>query len=177
MAFYRELTKQIGKAFVAQRSVVPWYQQPQELSVFETWFKDNVYPIWFYWVKGPYERYYYEQKVADLRMYGLMYDDQLHIAEPVVERALELLPQDLQVGRYRRMMRAIEMNAKKMHLPVEEQNYDPMVPYLAPFIEEAKFQMQEEQELLGFHPWDRRLYSGAVTGFGETTPYACFSAW
>jgi hypothetical protein len=41
-------------------------------------------------VKGPYERYYYEQKVADLRMYGLMYDDQLHIAEPVVESPAQL---------------------------------------------------------------------------------------
>ena len=28
----------------------------------------------------------------------------------------------------------------------EEQNYDPMIPYLAPFIEEAKFQLQEEQD-------------------------------
>merc|ERR1712008_468036 len=52
------------------------------------------------------------------------------------------------------------------HLPVEEQNYDPMIPYLAPFMEEAKFQMQEEQELLRFHPWDRRLYSGPTTGLG-----------
>ena len=29
-------------------------------------------------------------------------------------------------------------------------NYDPMIPYMAPFIEEAKFQLQEEQELLQF---------------------------
>merc|ERR1719378_1405327 len=97
--------------------------------------------------------------------------------DPVIERALELLPHDLSVGRYRRQMRAIEMNAKKTHLPVEEQNYDPMIPYLAPFIEEAKFQMQEEQELLGFHPWDRRLYTGGLTGFGETTQYSTFTAW
>ena len=40
------------------------------------------------------------------------------------------------------------MMAKKVHLPLSEQNYDPMIPYMAPFIEEAKFQLQEEQELL-----------------------------
>merc|ERR1719444_185434 len=101
----------------------------------------------------------------------------IEMIEPVIERALEILPQDLAVGRYRRQMRAIEMNVKKGHLPVEEQNYDPMIPYLAPFIEEAKFQMQEEQELLGFHPWDRRLYSGPTTGLGESTGYTTFSCW
>merc|ERR1712048_213228 len=108
-------------------------------------------------------------QVADLRAYGLMFDDQHNSHEPVVERALELLPQDLAVSRYRRMMRAFEMNAKKTHLPVEEQNYDPMVPYLAPFIEEAKFQMQEEQELLAFHPWDRKLFQAGMTGLGESS--------
>ena len=36
---------------------------------------------------------------------------------------------------------------KKTHLPIEEQNYDPMIPYMAPYMEEAKFQLQEEQEL------------------------------
>merc|ERR1712072_390847 len=101
----------------------------------------------------------------------------MHVSEPVVERALELLPQDLAIGRYRRCMRAGELNLKKCHLPVEEQNYDPMIPYLAPFIEEAKFQMQEEQELLQYHPWDRRLYSGGVTGMGETTISSTFSSW
>eukprot|EP00928_Gymnodinium_smaydae_P027353 TRINITY_DN2117_c0_g1_i6.p2 TRINITY_DN2117_c0_g1~~TRINITY_DN2117_c0_g1_i6.p2 ORF type:complete len:107 (-),score=21.90 TRINITY_DN2117_c0_g1_i6:68-388(-) len=106
-----------------------------------------------------------------------MLDDQYNMIEPVIERALEILPQDLAVSRYRRMMRAIEMNLKKTHLPVEEQNYDPMIPYMAPFIEEAKFQMQEEQELLGFHPWDRRLYSGPTTGFGENSPNTTFSCW
>ena len=29
-------------------------------------------------------------------------------------------------------MRAAEMNMKKTHLPIEEQNYDPMIPYMAP---------------------------------------------
>merc|ERR1712098_888676 len=110
-----------------------------------------------------------------MRAYGMMFDDRLNDKDPVVERAIELMPNDILAGRYRRTMRATEMSMKKTHLPVEEQNYDPMVPYMAPFIEEAKFQMQEEQELLNFHPWDRRLYSGPTTGFGETTPNSTFT--
>merc|ERR1719488_30334 len=106
-----------------------------------------------------------------------MFDDQHQPNNTLIERTLELLPHDLAVGRYRRMMRAVEMNLKKSHLPVEEQNYDPMIPYLAPFIEEAKFQMQEEQELLQFTQWDRRLYSGNTTGLGETTQFSTFTSW
>lgn len=177
MSFYRSLTKALITNPAMKRSVIPWYQQEQKLSPIETWVKEHFYPQWFKWVKGPYERYHYEMTVADLRGYGLMFDDMHQYNEPVVERALELLPHDLMVGRYRRMMRAVEMNLKKTHLPLEEQNYDPMIPYLAPFMEEAKFQFQEEQELLGYHPWDRRLYSGPTTGFGEDTPHSCFSAW
>merc|ERR1719420_1524667 len=106
-----------------------------------------------------------------------MFDDMHNYNDPVVERALELLPHDLQTGRYRRQMRAVELNLKKTHLPVEEQNYDPMIPYLAPFMEEAKFQMQEEQELLQYHPWDRRLYTAGLTGLGESSQFSTFSAW
>merc|ERR1719174_3574142 len=131
-------------------SATKWYQQEQKLSVFEQWCKESIYPIWFRYVKGPYERYYYERQVSDLRAYGLMFDDQHNMNDPLIERALEILPHDLAVGRYRRMMRAIEMNLKKTHLP------------------------EEEQELLAFHPWDRRLYSGGTTGFGETTPHSTF---
>eukprot|EP00928_Gymnodinium_smaydae_P027350 TRINITY_DN2117_c0_g1_i2.p1 TRINITY_DN2117_c0_g1~~TRINITY_DN2117_c0_g1_i2.p1 ORF type:complete len:178 (-),score=22.63 TRINITY_DN2117_c0_g1_i2:68-601(-) len=177
MSFYRALTKQLVRSAAANRSVVPWYQQEQQVSALEAWWQENLYPLWFRYVKGPVERYNYERQVSDLRAYGLMLDDQYNMIEPVIERALEILPQDLAVSRYRRMMRAIEMNLKKTHLPVEEQNYDPMIPYMAPFIEEAKFQMQEEQELLGFHPWDRRLYSGPTTGFGENSPNTTFSCW
>merc|ERR1712126_189973 len=162
---------------MGQRALVPWYQKEQTLTPFEHWYRENVYPIWFKYVKGPYDRYFYEHAVAELRGYGLMFDDQHNVNEPVVERAVELLPHDLAVSRYRRMMRAFEMNTKKTHLPVEEQNYDPMIPYMAPFIEEAKFQMQEEQELPNYHPWDRRLYSGPTTGFGETSPNSVFTCW
>mmetsp|Transcript_121200 Transcript_121200/g.241424 ORF Transcript_121200/g.241424 Transcript_121200/m.241424 type:complete len:178 (-) Transcript_121200:101-634(-) len=177
MSFYRALSRTIIKNYVETRAVVPWYQQEQQLTAFEQWFKERLYPFWFKFVKGPYERYQYEHVVAELRGYGLMFDDMHNTHEPIMERAMELLPHDLSVGRYRRVMRAFEMNTKKTHLPVEEQNYDPMIPYLAPFMEEAKFQMQEEQELLRFHPWDRRLYSGPTTGLGENTPYSAFSVW
>merc|ERR1711959_626880 len=76
-----------------------------------------------------------------------------------------------------RTMRAAEMNMKKTHLPIEEQNYDPMIPYMAPYMEEAKFQLQEEQELLMYHPYDRRLWTGGVSGMGETMPYGGVTTW
>jgi len=180
MTFYRALTKQLVTTQAQSRiAAVPWYQQDQkaQLSLFEKWVEDKVYPHYFRWVKGPYERYHYNRTVADLRAYGLMFDDKYHTHHPLIERVIEILPQDLAVGRYRRLMRASEMSLKKTHLPLSEQNYDPMVPYMAPFIEEAKFQMQEEQELLRYHPWDRRLYSAGLTGFGETSQASAFSTW
>merc|ERR1712182_101591 len=91
--------------------------------------------------------------------------------------ALELIPKELETARYRRTMRAAEMNMKKIHLPIEEQNYDPMIPYMAPYMEEAKFQLQEEQELLMYHPYDRRMYTGGVSGLGETMPYGGVTTW
>ncbi|EER11545.1 conserved hypothetical protein, partial [Perkinsus marinus ATCC 50983] len=86
----------------------------------------------------------------------------------IVERALDIIPEDIRIQRYRRMMRGAVLAGRKLHLLLELQNYDPMVPYMAPYIEEAKFQMQEEQELLAFHPWDRRLYvSGLIASLGR----------
>ena len=43
MSFYRALSKQLVKTMSSQRSVVPWYQQEQQLSPLENWVKDNVY--------------------------------------------------------------------------------------------------------------------------------------
>mmetsp|Transcript_17044 Transcript_17044/g.40298 ORF Transcript_17044/g.40298 Transcript_17044/m.40298 type:complete len:178 (+) Transcript_17044:92-625(+) len=176
MSFYRSLSRSLLRGMAVERAVTPWYHEATTLTPFEEFCKNTVYPVWFKYVRGPYERYHYEHIVAELRGYGLMQDDQMNDKEPIIERALELLPHDLMVGRYRRLMRSQELYAKKLHLPLEEQNYDPMIPYMAPFIEEAKFQLQEEQELLQFHPWDRRLYSGGVTGLGETTPHSAFMA-
>lgn len=45
--------------------------------------------------------------ISELRGHGLMLDDQLNDKEPVIERALELLPHDLIMGRYRRLMRVL----------------------------------------------------------------------
>jgi ubiquinol-cytochrome c reductase subunit 7 len=180
MSLYRNLARSLNNQLHQQavrKNLVPWYQQKEQLTAVESWWKENGYPIWFKFVKGPYERFNYEREVSGLRGYGLMYDDTLMDKEPVIERALELLPPDLAIARYRRMMRAADLSLKKAHLPVEDQNYDPMIPYLAPFVEEAKFQMQEEQELLQYHPWDRRLYSGGLTGLGETTQFSTFSSW
>ena len=52
--------------------------------------------------------------ISELRGHGLMLDDQLNDKEPVIERALELLPQDLIMGRYRRIMRVSHLD------PVQE---------------------------------------------------------
>ncbi len=65
------------------------------------------------------------------------------------ERAVDLLPHDLAVSRYRRMMRGSELFTKRKHMPEDQLNYDPMVPYMAPYVEEAKFMLQEELELAG----------------------------
>eukprot|EP00922_Rhytidocystis_sp_ex-Travisia-forbesii_P030480 GHVS01045038.1.p1 GENE.GHVS01045038.1~~GHVS01045038.1.p1 ORF type:complete len:145 (+),score=14.98 GHVS01045038.1:274-708(+) len=98
---------------------------------------------------------------------GLLYDDLACERTPVIERALELLPHDMKVGRYRRQYRGAHLEYLRLYLPVEEQNYDPFIPYLAPFVEEAKFQLQEEEELLGYHPYDRRIAYCGLTGFGN----------
>lgn len=119
----------------------------------------------------------YDNQVAYLRSIGLLYDDCINAAHPIVGRALDLLPYDLQVHRSRRIGRASQVLLHHTHLPIEEQNYDPMIPYMAPYIEEAKFQIQEEIELLQFHPWERRLYSGNVSGFGETEHHSTFLSW
>eukprot|EP00913_Durusdinium_trenchii_P034333 g32123.t1 len=267
MTFYRAVTKTLLRTMAAERAVVPWYHEEKVLSPIEQFCKANIYPIWFKYVKGPFDRYGYESLVSELRGHGLMLDrisggrgtrfqspnqpckdptrspwsgspqpilapsppssrpvrcsvppprwpvppENAAQQEPLIERALELLPPDLIMGRYRRLMRAQEMYAKKIHLPLSEQNYDPMIPYMAfqlhiasiasasacwsprsvtvcvcfcssgnsgtTLAGEAKFQLQEEQELLQFHPWDRRLFSGYNTGLGESTPYSTFMTW
>ncbi len=119
----------------------------------------------------------YDLQVSKLRAMGLMFDDCLHGAHPVVRRALELLPYDLRVHRARRVGRASMVLLHHTHLPLSDQNYDPMIPYMAPYIEEAKHQIQEEIELLQFHPWERRVYSGDVSGWGETDKNSTFLSW
>lgn len=113
------------------------------------------------------ERYRLAEISHWCRTHGLLWDDLASDREPVVERALELVPHDIMVGRFRRQMRGYHLELLKIYLPTEEQNYDPFLPYLAPFMEEAKFQLQEEEELLGYHPYDRRIGYCGTSGFGE----------
>ncbi|EDO07266.1 Ubiquinol-cytochrome C reductase complex 14kD subunit family protein [Babesia bovis T2Bo] len=119
---------------------------------------------------GPLERWSQACLTRYLREHGLLYDDLMSEREPIVERALEMLPEDLKTARFRRIARGMHISTLRMYPPLEEQNYDPFVPYLAPYIEEAKFQLQEEEELLGYHPQDRRVFCGGTTGFGDMEP-------
>jgi len=175
MALQREVAKIARNQ--GKLAVIPWYQTPREVNPFRQWYQENIYPTWFRWFKGPYERWMYETRIQWLRTHGIMEDDTVCERDGMIERALELIPEDIKIMRYRRMMRGAELSFRHGHLPIEHQNYDPMIPYMAPYIEEAKFQIQEEQELMQYHPWDRRLFSGGVSGFGETNISSTFMTW
>lgn len=133
-------------------------------------YREYIAPWYFRKISGPLERWQHACLTRYLREHGLMYDDLMSEREPIVERALEMLPEDMYIARFRRIARGMHISTLRMYPPIEEQNYDPFVPYLAPYIEEAKFQIQEEEELLGYHPQDRRMFCGGTTGFGEFEP-------
>ncbi|KAF4650820.1 hypothetical protein FOL47_000840, partial [Perkinsus chesapeaki] len=174
MSFHRAFARVVCNYNKSIEGSVPWYQVKREKSPFQQVWDEVFTPIWFKLVKGPYERWEYNALVARYRGMGIMADDAMNDKDMVVERALDIIPEDIRIQRYRRMMRGATLAGRKLHLPLELQNYDPMVPYMAPYIEEAKFQMQEEQELLAYHPWDRRLYTAGVSGFGETSMHSTF---
>jgi len=176
-SLHRELSKALVRTARSNKGAVEWYRVQKNPNMVQKFWNDEIYPIWFRYVQGPFQRWEYERMVSWFRGYGLMFDDKLNDKDALVERALELIPKELETARYRRTMRAAEMNMKKTHLPIEEQNYDPMIPYMAPYMEEAKFQLQEEQELLMYHPYDRRMYTGGVSGLGETMPYGGVTTW
>lgn len=171
MSVRREISKAIVKSLskITPTKNTGVVKYGEKKGIERLWDK-YVFPFWFRFVRGPYERWQMAAMVKYLRDHGLMYDDMYSDKEPVIERAIELLPDDIATARYRRMMRGTHLNYLRFYLPPEEQNYDPLIPYLAPYIEEAKFQIQEEEELLGYHPYDRRLYTGGVTGFGDKEP-------
>lgn len=52
-----------------------------------------------------------------------MYDDMYSDKEPVFARALELLPHDIRVARYRRLMRGANLNHLRMYLPVHGMSF------------------------------------------------------
>ncbi|EEQ98967.1 ubiquinol-cytochrome C reductase complex 14kD subunit, putative [Perkinsus marinus ATCC 50983] len=174
MSFHRAFARVVCNYNKSIEGSVPWYQVKREKSPFQQVWDEVFTPIWFKLVKGPYERWEYNALVARYRGMGIMADDAMNDKDMIVERALDIIPEDIRIQRYRRMMRGAVLAGRKLHLPLELQNYDPMVPYMAPYIEEAKFQMQEEQELLAYHPWDRRLYTAGVSGFGETSMHSTF---
>ncbi|OEH75935.1 ubiquinol-cytochrome c reductase complex 14 kda [Cyclospora cayetanensis] len=174
-AFHREVAKYFAKYAAStpgstSTSLMAFTPAAPAPSRFRTALGEVFSPIWFRFFRGPLDRWNQAAIGKYLREQGLMYDDLYSDKEPVIERALELLPEDIATARYRRIMRATHLNHIRLYLPPHEQNYDPFIPYLAPYVEEAKFQLQEEEELLGYHMWDRRLYSGGCTGFGDFEP-------
>eukprot|EP00920_Eleutheroschizon_duboscqi_P028405 GHVT01069233.1.p1 GENE.GHVT01069233.1~~GHVT01069233.1.p1 ORF type:complete len:263 (-),score=16.87 GHVT01069233.1:143-931(-) len=163
----------------AHPSPLPWFGTPsstsanvssKRLSALRQLFDSSVRSIWWRYFRIPYERWQMMAIARYLREHGLMYDDMYSTHEPIVERALEMLPEDIAAGLCRRKMRAIHLNTLRLYLPLSEQNYDPFLPYLAPYVEEAKFQLQEEEELLGYHMCDRRFFSGSTVGLGDHEP-------
>lgn len=67
------------------------------------------------------------RQVWGLRMHaGLMYDDLYSDKEPVIERALELLPEDIATARYRRIMRATHLNHIRLYLPPHGKLWRPL---------------------------------------------------
>eukprot|EP00916_Digyalum_oweni_P008803 GHVL01014692.1.p1 GENE.GHVL01014692.1~~GHVL01014692.1.p1 ORF type:complete len:181 (+),score=30.62 GHVL01014692.1:32-574(+) len=168
MSLFRQLNKQISVLTKNKKGKELETWKPQNSN---TWLRRNLEkylcgPLFTY-LKAPVDRVCYAEAVKAYRTAGLMCDDTQWEHDPVVQRALLMLPYDMACARYRRIARCAQLDQRLVFLPMEEQNYDPMVPYLAPYIEEAKFQMQEEEELLGFYPMDRRLYQGDTTGFGD----------
>ncbi|UKJ88241.2 ubiquinol-cytochrome C reductase complex subunit-like protein [Theileria orientalis] len=171
----RHLGKLVAKysALSKERSLAPSHGQRRLArgpGLLQSVYKKFVAPWYFRAISGPYERWQQACLTRYLREHGLLYDDLMSEREPIVERALSLLTPDLATDRYRRIAKGMQISMLRMYPPLEEQNYDPFVPYLAPFIEEAKFQLQEEEELLGYHPTDRRLFCGGTTGFGDLEP-------
>ncbi|KAF8822791.1 ubiquinol-cytochrome c reductase [Cardiosporidium cionae] len=168
MSLHKELAKLIAlNRNVNIRSLTKRTSPPGFLSRF---YINWIYPTWFQFVQAPIERWNFATISRYLRHHGMMYDDCYNLQEPVIDRAISLLPADLATARYRRLMRGQHLNLLRLYLPLAEQNYDPFIPYLAPYIEEAKFQMQEEEELLGYHPHDRRIFSGSNAGFSVPHP-------
>ncbi|CDJ52204.1 Ubiquinol-cytochrome c reductase complex 14 kDa protein, putative [Eimeria brunetti] len=92
----------------------PAAQPPSRVRSF---LEDFLAPVWYRFFRGPLDRWNQAAVGKYLREHGLMYDDLYSDKEPVIERALSLLPEDLAVGRYRRIMRATHLNHIRLYLP------------------------------------------------------------
>uniref|UniRef100_A0A3B0MYS7 Ubiquinol-cytochrome C reductase complex, 14 kDa subunit homologue, putative n=1 Tax=Theileria annulata TaxID=5874 RepID=A0A3B0MYS7_THEAN len=175
MNLNRELGKVVAKfsAATKSRSLAPSPRYQRILKgpgLLQKVYRKFIAPWYFRAISGPFERWHHACLTRYLREHGLLYDDLMSEREPLVERALSILTPDLATARFRRIAKGMQISMLRLYPPLEEQNYDPFIPYLAPFIEEAKFQLQEEEELLGYHPVDRRLFCGGTTGFGDLEP-------
>lgn len=170
MSFYREFSKAITTSAAKKASQVPWYLKESEAGYIGRLYCNVLYPLYHKYIRVPKERWFYNACMNELRDAGLMFDDKLNPHDPIIGRALEIMPHEFHVHRMRRLLRASDLVTKKQYLPMSERNYDPFLPYMAPYIEEAKYIIQEEQELLNFQPQDRKVYTAGVSGFGESTP-------
>lgn len=170
MSLHKEICKYLARSSSKPLNKLEFEPTKRKTGALSQIFKKVFFPYYFKFIRAPYERWQFCAMTKFLREHGLMYDDMYSDKDPVIERAISLLPKDIQIKRYRRMLRGTHINFLRLYLHPSEQNYDPYIPYLAPYIEEAKFQLQEEEELLGYHPYDRRLYTGGTTGFGDLEP-------
>lgn len=91
--------------------------------------------------------YMYQASVgAELRKYGLRYDDLLNEHEPEVKKAIsQLSPLDVEL-RNKRIKRAIDLDVKKTYLPTEiQKEEDVWNPYLRQRVDKLKEDRLERQ--------------------------------
>jgi hypothetical protein len=104
MSFHREFSKILTKKSSELATKQPWYKQVKPRSPLQEIWDETVVPLyWKYW-KVPHEKFAHRMTVNHLRGYGLMFDDTLNEKEPLMERAMEILPYDIRVQRYRRLV-------------------------------------------------------------------------
>lgn len=84
---------------------------------------------------------------AELKRYGLKYDDVLNEALPSVQEAISRLTPEEKVARDRRLKRAIDMSFKKKGMPEDGQNYDPFEDYL--FEHQKDVEKRQEERAIG----------------------------
>lgn len=83
---------------------------------------------------------------AELRRYGLRYDDLLNEFDDDVKEALAKLPPHEKEMRYKRLKRAIDLDVKSTYLPENlQEDVDVWNPYLTERVEKLKEKRMEQQ--------------------------------
>lgn len=126
-----------------------------------------IYPYYFTYYRVPTERSSHAHQIQYCRHKGLLMDDNRLSTNALTALAYELTPLHLKQEREKRLTVSNWLLQTRCEWDPAQQNYDPSIPYLAPYIEEARFLLQEEEELLQYHPWHRKLMRSGCTGFGE----------